>query len=279
MSVAPRLRVSILVIGDEILGGYVADTNSGWLAGRLQQLGVPLDRIVTVPDERDAIAEGLLTELARARPRLVLTSGGIGSTPDDLTHEAIAAALGLPLAVHPDIDERITGALEWTARQGIEVGPVHEEAMRRMARLPQGAHLLPGALGVVPGIAVDVDGGITGDEGATIVILPGVPSELHRIMTDGIEPALLAGRGTPQHVLELTHSYPESSLNPVLQRIASEFPDVHLGSYPGPEVTVRLKGDRERTEAAMDLVRAFLTDLDSDPAAGRLREVWAARRR
>jgi molybdenum cofactor synthesis domain-containing protein len=198
---------SVLVIGDEILGGFVQDTNSHWLAGRLQALGVPLERVSTVPDTMAAIDEALRLELDRPRPRLIMTSGGIGSTPDDLTMEAVAATLGTPTEVDADIDGRITRALEWTAAQGVAVTDDHERAMRRMARVPQGAYLLPGAQGVAPGIAVDVDGGLRAG-GATIVILPGIPSELKRIFDDGVVPDLLAGIGHPQHVVELTHPYP-----------------------------------------------------------------------
>jgi nicotinamide-nucleotide amidase len=277
MPPGPRLRTSIIVIGDEILGGFVADTNSGWLAGRLQALGVPLDRVVTVPDEIEAIDEALATELARARPRLLLTSGGIGSTPDDLTMEAVARHLALELVVEPEIDHRITRALEWTARHGGAVTPAHEASMRKMARVPEGAYLLAGAQGVAPGVAVDVDGSCDAAGGATIVILPGIPSELERIMQASIEPTLLAGRGEPQHVAEVTHPYPESTLNPVFDRLVADFPDVHLGSYPGRECTVRLKGREDRVEAAMAIVRAALAELADDPGASGLAAGWAAR--
>lgn len=272
-----RLRVSIVVIGDEILGGFVQDTNSAWIAQRLTVLGVPLDRIVTVPDELASIDEALQTELARTRPRLVLTSGGIGTTPDDLTLAAVAASLGTDLHVQPEIDARITRALEWTARQGVTVAPEHENAMRKMAQVPVDAYLLPGTQGLVPGVAVDVDRGSTSDGGATIVILPGVPDELRRIFLDGVEPALLAGRGEPQHVVEISHGYPESALNPVLERIVAQFTDVHLGSYPGVECVVRLKGPKDRAEEAADLVRDFLAVLDGDEAAGRMRAAWQGR--
>jgi molybdenum cofactor synthesis domain-containing protein len=141
----PQVAASVVVIGDEILGGFVQDTNSHWLAGRLQALGVPLERVQTVPDTVAAIVEALSAELARPRPRLVLTSGGIGSTPDDLTMEGVAATLGRPTVVDADIDGRISRALEWTAAQGLDVTEDHERGMRRMARVPEGAYLLPGA--------------------------------------------------------------------------------------------------------------------------------------
>ncbi|CAN5606697.1 MAG: molybdopterin-binding protein [Actinomycetota bacterium] len=272
-----RLRVSVIVIGDEILGGFVADTNSGWLAGRLQVIGVPLDRVVTVPDEYHAIDETLATELARSRPRLVITSGGIGSTPDDLTLESVAGHLGVSMRTEAAIDERITAALEWTAQQGVTVTEGHAASMRKMARVPAPAYLLPGNEGLVPGIAVDLDGGLQACAGATIVVLPGVPGELRRIMTEGVEPALLAGRGEPQHVAEVTHGYPESTLNPVLDRLVAEYPDVHVGSYPGAQCVIRLKGDKARVEAGMELVTDYLDGLATDPGAASLLAGWRAR--
>jgi molybdenum cofactor synthesis domain-containing protein len=272
-----RLHASIVVIGDEILGGFVRDTNSGWLAGRLHRLGVPLDRIITVPDDGTAIDEALQTELARSRPRVLLTSGGIGSTPDDLTVESVASSLGVGLRVEPDIDARITRALEWTSAQGVEIAPEHERAMRKMARVPEGAWLLPGVGGVAPGVAVDVDGGCYGNSGATVVILPGVPGELKRIMRQGVEPSLLRGRGFPLHVAEIRHGYPESTLSPLLDRLVADFDDLHVGSYPDRECVIRLKGSAERVEQAMGVIRAFLSELDAKPSSDRLRAAWGTR--
>jgi molybdenum cofactor synthesis domain-containing protein len=271
---APLLRVSVLVIGDEILSGFVQDTNSGWLAGRLQVLGIPLERIVTLPDDVGAIDEALRTELGRVRPRLVLTSGGIGSTPDDLTMEGVAGHLGVDLVVDARIDGRITRALAWAEEEGGSVSPAQEAAMRRMARVPHGAYLLAGPDAIAPGVAVDVDGGCAAPGGATIVVLPGVPSLLRQIMRDRIEPQLLAGRGKPQHVAEVTHGYPESVLTPILDELVAAFPDVHVGSYPGRECVIRLKGRQDRVVAAMARVEAALAALEGDPGATALRSAW-----
>lgn len=267
----------MIVIGDEILGGFVQDTNSAWVAARLQALGIPLDRVITVPDDADAIDEALRTELARPRPRVVITSGGIGSTPDDVTFEAVARHLGVGLVVEETIDERITQALEWTVHKGGTVTEAHEESMRRMALIPESAYLLPGSEAFSPGIAIDVDGSAHDGDGATIVILPGVPSLLQRIVEVAVEPNLLAGRGHPLHVAEVSHGYPESTLNNVLVQIVREFPDVHVGSYPGTECTIRLKGPRERVETAMGIVTDELARLERDEGANALRAAWRAR--
>jgi molybdenum cofactor synthesis domain-containing protein len=270
------MRASILVVGDEILGGFVRDTNSGWLAARLHTLGVPLDRVVVVPDDLAAIDEALSTELGRSRPRLLLTSGGIGSTPDDVTIEAVAASLDRGLCIEPQIDRRISLVLHQTAAQGVTITAEHERAMRKLALVPKGAWLLTSADGIAPGIVVDVEGGCRHEGGATVVILPGIPKELQQIMRQGIEPTLLKGRGAPLHVAEARHGYPESTLGPMFDRLAAEFPDVHVGSYPDRECLIRLKGSVDRVELAMRVVRDFLADLDADPSNQWLRTAWSA---
>lgn len=273
----PRLRASVLVVGDEILGGFVQDTNSGWLAERLRLAGVPLERVVTVPDDIEIIAMALADELARPRPRVVFTSGGIGSTPDDLTMAAVAHFLGSGLVPEPTIDAHVTRALAWHRAQGVDVTDEQAGAMRRMALVPGGAYLLPGAGQVMPGVAVDVDGGLDAEGGATVVVLPGVPGLLRRIVLAGVEPQLLVGRGRPDHVVEVTHCFPESMLNPVLTRLGERFEDVAVGSYPGPESLVRLRGERERVEEAATTVRAFLAELQGSPGASRVQEAWRER--
>lgn len=272
-----RLRASILVIGDEILGGFVQDTNSGWLARRLQRLGIPLERIVTVPDELDAIAEGLGSELGRRRPRLLLTCGGIGSTPDDLTMEAVARHLGLALVIDPTIAARVRETLAATEGHGMALSAGHRRSMLKMARVPEGAYLLEGAQGVASGVAVDVDGGAAAPQGATVAVLPGIPSELQRIVLHGLEPTILRGRGEPEHVAEARHGYPESTINPLLSELVAAYPELHVGSYPGRECVVRLKGPRGRVEEAIARVEDYLAELDRDPGAQRLRRSWQAR--
>ena len=271
------LAASVIIIGDEILGGFVQDTNSGWLAQRLQAVGIELTRIQTVPDTFAAIDEALRQELARPRPRVVVTTGGIGSTPDDLTYEAVAASLGRDLEVADAIARSVDGAVAWTREQGLEVDAEFVDHMMRMARLPEGATLLRPAHGFAPGVRVDVDGGIDADDGASIVILPGVPSLARAIFTDVVEPTMLADRGLPETVAELTHGFPESVLNRCFARLAERYPDVRLGSYPGAPMIVRLKGDAGRVDAAMAELRAFVADLEAGPAGARLRRAWARR--
>ena len=269
------LRASMLVIGDEILGGYVEDANSPWLARHLQAAGVPLERIHTVPDDFAAIDEALQAELARPRPRLVVTSGGIGSTPDDVTFEAVAASLGRGLYEHPVISDRIEASLGWQADQGVDVTEQFRWHMLRMARVPEGGELL-GTDGWVPGIRVDVDGGVDAD-GLTIVILPGIPSEFRRILDDLVGPRLVEGRNPAPAVAEIEHGLPESALNLTFAALLDRHPDVKLGSYPGTPMLIRLSGAPDDVAAAEAFVRDQLDDLLASEGGARLAAAWTRR--
>jgi molybdenum cofactor synthesis domain-containing protein len=266
------LAASMLVIGDEILGGFVTDTNSPWLADRLRPHGVPLDRVHVIPDDAGAIAEALAAELARARPRVIVTSGGIGSTPDDITYEAVAAALGRELVLDPTLAAAMRGIVERTRERGHTVTDAFIDHVMRMARIPAGSRLMAREGGWTPAVCVDVDGGSDAPDGrgATVVVLPGVPSEFRALLGDAVEPALLAGRNSVPHVVELTHAFPESLLNETFVTMQDRHPAVKLGSYPGRPMIVRLSGPEAEVEAAASLVRdafAVLTAEGGGPDA------------
>ena len=272
------LAASMLVIGDEILGGFVTDTNSPWLADRLRAHGVPLERIHVVPDDAAAIAEALHAELARARPRVIVTSGGIGSTPDDITYEAVAAALGRELVEDEDLAGPMHGIVARTREAGFATSDAFAWHVLRMARIPAGSRLLAREGGWTPAVCVEVDGGADAPDGrgATVVVLPGVPSEFRALLAEAVEPALIAERNTVPHVVELTHGLPESLLNEAFVELGLRFPDVKLGSYPGRPMIVRLTGTHEDAEAAAELVRTAIDTLEADPAAARLPRRWRA---
>jgi molybdenum cofactor synthesis domain-containing protein len=270
------LAASMLVIGDEILGGFVTDTNSPWLADRLRAHGVPFERIHVIADDEAEIADALALELARARPRVVVTSGGIGSTPDDITFEAVAAALGRPLVLDPTLEAAMDGIAERTRVAGFPISEGFLHHLMRMARIPQGSRLMAREGGWTPAVCVDVDGGADAahGRGASIVILPGVPSEFRALLSDAIEPRLLAGRNVIPKVVELTHGFPESLLNLTFVELGERWPAVKLGSYPGRPMIVRLTGPDEAVDEAAGFVRAALDALEEDPASARLPQRW-----
>lgn len=275
MAAGGPVCASLVVIGDEILDGHVSDANTGTLATAMADVGVPLERVHTVRDDRDDIVTAVRRELAAPRPRLVVTSGGIGSTPDDITFASVAAALEVGLERNDVIAERLRDALDRQRDMGVEITEEISEAMLRMARLPAGARLLADVSGWVPAVVVDRDGGVT-DGGVTIAVLPGVPSSFAHIVTEGLVP-MVADRNPVPTVVEVEHGLPESLLNPVFARIGREFPEVALGSYPGRPMLVRLAGSSERVRLAAATVRAYLDDLLSTDPGRRLAEQWGGR--
>jgi nicotinamide-nucleotide amidase len=131
--------------------------------------------------------------------------------------------------------------------------------------------------GWAPGIAVDVDGGCTREEGATVVILPGVPSEFRDIVEQVVEPDLLVGRNEVPDVVEIEHRFPESALNLTFADVVERFGEVKLGSYPGRPMLVRLVGPSDAVAAAATEVRRAVAELEASPAGARLAAAWAAR--
>ncbi|MBY5163734.1 molybdopterin-binding protein [Salsipaludibacter albus] len=269
------VQASLVVIGDEILDGHVADANTGVLARALARHGVALQRTHTVGDDPDAIAEAVHAELARSRPRLLVTSGGIGSTPDDITFTAVAAALDRPVERNDVVAARLEASLDRQRDLGIPIGPDVVEPMMRMADLPVGARLLADVSGWVPAVVVDLDGGVAAD-GVTVAILPGVPGAFAHIVDEGLVP-IVAGRNPVPEVVEVTHGLPESLLNPVFAVVGRDFPDVKLGSYPGRPMLVRLTGPGDRARAAADRVATHLEDLLATDGGRRLARQWGGR--
>ncbi len=172
---------AILTIGSELTEGRIADTNARWIADRLRSAGWRVAIKLTVDDVAAEIGDALA--LAMARARLVWITGGLGPTRDDLTVVAVGAALGLPLREDPGTVDRIRG---WYARHGRTPGP---ESLA-MARVPAPAEALDNPVGSAPGIWLE-------HAGCTIVMMPGVPSEMTAIAEAGILPRLAARAAAP----------------------------------------------------------------------------------
>ena len=162
----------ILCIGTELLLGNITNGNARWLAEQLAALGISHQRQAVVGDNRERLI-AMLRESA-GRCRVLITTGGLGPTPDDLTTEAIAAAFGAPLVEHPQVWATIQARLSARGR------PV-AASNRRQALLPVGAALLPNPTGTAPGIIWTPDPAgldFTVQQGFTVLTFPGVPSEM-----------------------------------------------------------------------------------------------------
>jgi len=170
-----RQGAELLCVGTELLLGNILNSNARWLAERLAALGVPHYRQEVVGDNRERVIAAVRG--ASQRARVLITSGGLGPTPDDLTTEAIAAAFETPLEERPEVWELIQARLAGRGR------PV-AASNRRQAWLPRGAEVLPNPTGTAPGIIWSPV------EGFTVLTFPGVPAELKAMWLATAEPWL-----------------------------------------------------------------------------------------
>jgi nicotinamide-nucleotide amidase len=177
------VRAGIVVTGTEVLSGRVADRNGPWLADRLEELGVDLAQIVIVGDRREDMLDALRF-ITRQGAGVILTSGGLGPTADDLTAEVVAEHQGRRMRV----DEALQGRIEAIVAPLAKRWPnIDQEALRESARkqatVPEGASILE-PVGTAPGLVVtpgeDVDGPV-------VVVLPGPPRELQPMWAAGLE--------------------------------------------------------------------------------------------
>lgn len=171
MAQAPIASADLLAVGTELLVGETRDTNSGDLAAELTALGVEVRRMSQLPDELAVVVDALRGALAEAD--LVVTTGGLGPTPDDLTREAIAEVLGETPTVDPDTEAWLKGLFE---RRGLRYAPTN----RKQAWLIPGAVGLPNPNGTAPGWWVETP------DGKVVVALPGPPREMRPMWRDHV---------------------------------------------------------------------------------------------
>lgn len=172
------MRAEVIAIGDELTSGQRLDTNSQWLSAELGVLGVPVVFHTTAADTLEAGVEAF--RAAAARADIVVATGGLGPTADDLTRDVLAAVAGSPLELSP---AALTAVESRFARRGMPM----PESNRRQAVFPRGSRIIPNPEGTAPGIDVDVAGGR-----ARIFALPGVPAEMRTMWKDTVLPAILA---------------------------------------------------------------------------------------
>lgn len=230
---------AILTIGNELVSGDVENTNASWLARRLEELGVSVRLIAAVPDEIETIS-AVVRDQACAVDVLIVT-GGLGGTPDDVTREAIAAAFEVGQEVVPDVAERL--------RARFVRDP---EYAARWAELPAGSRPLEIERGGAPGFAI-----------ANVYVLPGLPAEM-KSMFDSIADELRSER--PIAAWRRRYRTTESRIVGVLRSLGEHHPTVLVGSYPsfqesGAEVEIVVKSsDPEALAAATAWVEAALEE-------------------
>jgi len=236
--------VSILATGSELLDGRVLDTNSHFVARELSERGLKLKRVLCVDDDIDELLAGLrqLTEVSQ----LVITSGGLGPTSDDLTRDLLAAAAGVSLVEFPNARAHLESF--YRAR-----GRVVDSTNLRQALLPEGAEMIPNPIGTAPGFIVRV--------GTSIVCsLSGVPREFQRMFNETVLPLVVSKAGLTETIQRRSFKVfglPESLVGAKVEDLAlsKEVTVSYRAAFPEVHVTLKCSGATRLLDEAAAAVR------------------------
>ena len=242
---------ALAVIGDEILSGRTQDKNVAQVATWLNEQGIRLAEVRIVPDDPERIAETI--NALRGAHDYLFTTGGIGPTHDDITVDSIAAALGVPVIVHPEARAILE---EYYRNRGGGL----TEARLRMARTPEGAELIANPSSGAPGVKI-----------GNIYILAGVP-HIAASMLEALTGTLQGGR--PMVSVTLGAYAAESDVAELLRETEGRHPGVSVGSYPffkdgryGANFVVRCD-DEARAAACADELARKLADAGIEAVRG-----------
>ncbi len=233
-------RVGIVILGDEVLKGEIREANLSYMIPLLAEWGAETALCAILPDVIPVVVRHL--RRIREEVDLVVLTGGIGPTPDDITRDAVAEVAGVPLIVHPE------------AKAALEARPYHgsnPEYRMLMAQVPLGATLIPNPISPAPGFFID-----------GMAVFPGVPRML-QAMFEWVKP-IVSGRRASR--ITLYAMAPESSYAGIMRDAMTAFPEVGIGSYPMSDgeyrVRVVFRGDRfERTEACTSSFTKHLSEI------------------
>jgi nicotinamide-nucleotide amidase len=241
------VTTKLVIIGDEILSGQVQDTNTCFLARRLSDLGVAVAEVCAIPDRRDAIRQSLASGLDEHD--IVIASGGLGPTPDDLT-KGVAGKLFNKRLV---LDDSVMARIE---KHFATMGAKMPAASTKQAVVPEGAIVLENPVGLAPGLVLVRDR-------KSLILLPGVPLELQKIFETGVAPYLEETYYlTPQLVVAVrTTGIAESE---VMEKIADYFKRhksvevAYLPSTTGVDIRLRTQKDRKALNECQEEIVARL---------------------
>lgn len=248
------MDLELITIGTELLLGFTVDTNSAFMGRVLAEAGVRIARRTSVRDEPDAIRAAVREALGRVP--VVITTGGLGPTRDDMTKKVVAELFDAPLEFQEQIWEELKA--KWA-----RIGRVIPDTNRCQAEVPRGATVLPNKRGTAPGLWLS---GPIGE----LVMLPGVPSEMKGLLVEEVVPRLGArsgGRAITSLVLRTT-GIPESTLAQRLSQVEDGLAPLTLAYLPSLDgVDLRLTAwdmtsadARPLLEAAADRIRAITKD-------------------
>jgi len=238
------MHAEIVTTGTELLLGQIDDTNATYLSRLLRDLGIDLFYRTTVGDNEQRIAQVL--EQALSRAEVIIMTGGLGPTVDDVTREAVAHATNRQLVLYPDLLAQIEAFF-------VRFGAAMTDNNRRQACLPEGCIPIENPVGTAPGFIVE-------DERGTIITLPGVPREMRYLMENAVTPYLQRRLGRQEHLVTRilrTVAIGESRIDQAIADLErSANPTVGLSAHPG-QTDVRIVAKAATREEAEAMVADF----------------------
>ncbi len=256
------MKAELITIGDEILIGQIVDTNSVWLGQKLNEIGVDIVQITSIQDDRKHIVSAL--DEAFKRADIILMTGGLGPTKDDITKYTLADYFQSDFVVNDEVLKNITHIFQ---SRGIPVMEVN----RQQANVPDNCQVLFNQNGTAPGMWFE-------KEGTIVVSMPGVPHEMKGIMEDHVIPKLKSDYDTPTivHKTILTHGLGESKLAEKVEdwRKSLALYDVKLAFLPsinGVRLRLSAIGDRtlqkvidDKAEELKEIIPGLIYGYDTD---------------
>jgi nicotinamide-nucleotide amidase len=243
--------VEIITIGDELLIGQVINTNASWMAQQLNLAGYDVRQVTSVSDQKSEIMRAL--EEASGRAEIILLTGGLGPTKDDITKDVLCNFFSTSLIV----DEKVLGMIgSFFARKGLPLTAIN----RDQALVPKNALVVENQLGTAPGLAFEKDGKL-------YIAMPGVPYEMKYIMETFVIPALLKRSGG-MHILHrtiLTQGIGESFLSEIIKDWEESLaPHIKLAYLPSPGIVrLRLSARGNDSELLEQLLALRIAELKS----------------
>lgn len=222
-------RTIIVAVGNELLIGETLDTNTNWLCRHLTALGFKIEATLTLPDKIDVISKTIKSIINDNwivfSPELLIITGGLGPTEDDLTLASIAQALDTALEIDKTAYDWVKEKYQNLAKESLVSSSEMNPARDKMARLPKGATPIKNTVGVAPAIKITY-------KNTTIISLPGVPQEMKGFMLGEVQTILSEQFSVGAHIEKELWALcgDESILAPILSKVSEKHPEVYIKS-------------------------------------------------
>ncbi len=243
------MKAWIISIGDELLLGQIINTNAAFLAQKLTALGFSVEKILTIPDNHKHISDTL--QFALGKTDLVISTGGLGPTSDDITKQVLASFFGGEMVINQEVYDDVKRFIEM---RGLQMN----QLQREQALVPSSATVIRNPYGTAPGLLFT-------KSGTTFVFMPGVPFEMQQMFEEKLEKILRESFDLPQIIMQFVHTYglAEADLAKKLADFEQNLPaGLRIAYLPSPEdIKIRLWTEAKNAPAAKSLINEHIAKI------------------